>query len=223
MLVSIHNFNNLWTKSSHVWLLWFVTTKLKVNENSCTSNHLFTFYKNITLIKVAYFPFKYGTRSTTNIVSLHQSPSTTGADMSGECTHMHVQHGISKTYLFQFFGRKVSSREVFFNTWTWKSTTWTLMNCNSQLNVYIHACVCLAVKLIRSVKRVKRVIGTWVCQVTELIKMFLPFPHIPMKTFCQGIKPVRDLVLCTYWRHWIDGRRYTKAVKRKSTFFANRQ
>jgi hypothetical protein len=140
-------------------------------------------------------------------------------DTSGECTYMHMQHGISKTYLFQFLGRKVSSREVFFNTWTWKSTTWTLMNCNSQLNVYIHACVCLAVKLIRSVKRVKRVVGTWVCQVTELIKMFLSFPHIPMKTFCQGIKPVRDLVLCTYWRHWVDGRCYTEAVKRKNTFF----
>ena len=54
-------------------LLAVVHHHQKVNENSCTSNYLFTFYKNITLIKVAYFPFKYGTWVSTNTLSLHRS------------------------------------------------------------------------------------------------------------------------------------------------------
>lgn len=80
--------------------------------------------------------------------------------------------------------------------------------------------MCLAVKLICVVKRVKRIIGTGMCEVTEFIKMFLPFTHIPVKAFCQGIKPVRDLVLCTYWRHWIDRCCHTKAVNRKTLFLS---
>jgi len=73
----------------------------------------------------------------------------------------------------------------------------SLSVCSKLQMKLIHTCMHLAVKLISVVKRVKCIIGTGVCQVTEFIKMFLPFAHIPVKAFCQGVKPVRNLVLCT--------------------------
>jgi hypothetical protein len=78
----------------------------------------------------------------------------------------------------------------------------------------------LAVKLISVVKRIKRIIGTGMCQITEFIKMFLPFTYVPVKAFRQGVKPIRDLVLCTNWRHWIDRCRHTKAVNKHTWFLS---
>jgi len=75
---------------------------------------LFTFYKNITLIKVAYFPFKYGKWGSTNTVSLHQSPRTTGARHEwGVHTHARAAWDLKNLLISIFRKESKLKRSIF--------------------------------------------------------------------------------------------------------------